>query len=233
MSGAGGVQLFRSWAHLDMASVLSGWYAGYHHHHNAAAAQAAGYHNLFNSIANFIEYEPYPKRRKVDHHHHHHHKNGGAAVAAAAYGYAVDFQDYHHHHHHHELTHKEARGAGSGAAGINSSGSLYRPYTTVQQQQDAAVAAKAAKSKTSKFQDSTSTYHHHGSISDTVGSADGLLLSADELHEASTPADEAERQDAGRITFDHLFPEILCLIFSKLDIQSLGRAAQVCIKIFV
>ena len=43
-------------------------------------------------------------------------------------------------------------------------------------------------------------------------------------HRAKSEADLKERDGT---TIDNLFPEILCLIFEKLDLQSKGRAAQV------
>ena len=204
----GGVQLFRSWSHLEMASVLSGWYAGYHHH-NAAAA--ASYHNLFN-IANFIEYEPYPKRRKLDH-------KTAAAAAAVAYGRyhhqgnvaaeggAADF----------ELSHKEVSRANS---------SLYRPYTHDSLNSNGVNGGK----KSSKYlQDNVpggkgghgAGHGHHGH--------DRLMLGHEELDQECGHEDElaAQVQDQGKYTMENLFPEILSLIFNKLDIQSLGRAAQV------
>ena len=167
-TNGGGVQLFRSWSHLDMASVLSGWY---------------GY-NLFN-IANFIEYEPYPKRRKLELH-----KN---ASAAAAYhrgisGYELQNSDY-------ELTHKEVKRVNS---------SLYRPYS------------EASKAKASKYGQQESAHHQ----------ADRRLDEGSE-EEDSCEIEEVEQDADTRITIDNLYPEILCMIFKKLDIQSLGRAAQV------
>ena len=38
---------------------------------------------------------------------------------------------------------------------------------------------------------------------------------------------EEEQERDGRTTIDNLFPEILCLVFEALDLQSKGRAAQV------
>ena len=38
---------------------------------------------------------------------------------------------------------------------------------------------------------------------------------------------EADLKERDGTTIDNLFPEILCLIFEKLDLQSKGRAAQV------
>jgi len=42
-----------------------------------------------------------------------------------------------------------------------------------------------------------------------------------------TKTEEFKERD-GTTTIDNLFPEILCLVFEKLDLQSKGRAAQVC-----
>ena len=201
----GGVQLFRSWSHLEMASVLSGWYAGYHHHHNAAQA-AAGYHNLFN-IANFIEYEPYPKRRKLE--------NAAAhQKAAAAYGrYMHQHQaanggdDF-------ELTHKEV-------SRVNSS--LYRPYT---HQESTSNVKKSTKylQENGSLGGKGSNHHHSQQLHDR------LMFNGDhELHNHQGDGDHESQQDAdaGKMTMDKIFPEILSMIFNKLDIQSLGRAAQV------
>ena len=44
-------------------------------------------------------------------------------------------------------------------------------------------------------------------------------------HRAKSEADLKDQRDG--TTIDNLFPEILCLIFEKLDLQSKGRAAQV------
>ena len=41
-----------------------------------------------------------------------------------------------------------------------------------------------------------------------------------------TKTEEFKERD-GTTTIDNLFPEILCLVFEKLDLQSKGRAAQV------
>ena len=137
------VQLFRSWSHIDMASVLSGWY---------------GY-NIFN-IANFIEYEPYPKRRKLDK------QNAYRGVEAAG--------DY-------ELTHKDCSRVQGPV--------IYRPF-----------AADSGQQKSKKEKQKPEV----------------VILPAEE----SAPSD-------GETNINHLFPEILCLIFKQLDLQSKGRAAQV------
>merc|ERR1712223_1865315 len=42
-----------------------------------------------------------------------------------------------------------------------------------------------------------------------------------------TKTEEFKERD-GTTTIDNFFPEILCLVFEKLDLQSKGRAAQVC-----
>jgi len=135
-----------------MASVLSGWY---------------GY-NLFN-IANFIEYEPYPKRRKLD-------KPGYRGVEACGQA------DY-------ELTHKDPHSR-------IPQGGIYRPYVD------------------------NSHIHHHKQ-----------KAKKDQHKQKVVEVVEVEEEEAevdGRTTIDNLFPEVLCLIFQKLDRQSKGRAAQVC-----
>jgi len=131
-----------------MASVLSGWY---------------GY-NLFN-IANFIEYEPYPKRRKLDK------TNTYRAVEQSGCDY--------------ELTHKEC------SSRVPANG-IYRPFTELP----------------------------HGKLK---------KRSSEKQKPEVVHIEEEEVEEAdGRVNINNLFPEILCLIFQKLDLQTKGRAAQVC-----
>ena len=149
--GTTSVQLFRSWAQLDMASVLTGWY---------------GY-NIFN-IANFIEYEPYPKRRKLDK------QNQYRATDSSN-------QEY-------ELTHKVPT-------------AIYRPY-------------------------SDSTLKHKSKKSAEKHKPEVVVLDEEEEDKECVLID-------GRTSIDNLFPEILCLIFEKLDLQTKGRVAQVNIYFFL
>ena len=148
-------QLFRSWSQLDMASVLSGWY-GYNIHHN-----------IFN-VANFIEYEPYPKRRKLD-------KSNSYRTTEQAYE-----QEY-------ELVHRDS------ASRVKKHNVAYRPYSDLQHN----VKQKPSKKSYSKSDSQIKT----------------------------RVKNEEEPQDG--TTIDNIFPEILCLIFETLDLQSKGRAAQV------
>ena len=143
-----------------MASVLSGWY---------------GY-NIFN-VANFIEYEPYPKRRKVDK------SNNYRQVAVA------EPQDY-------ELKHEKRTGKAAHVV-------TFRPYSEVQQQhqQQQRPTVKKRYSKSEAAREKCRTRH--------------------------------ERSPEEGTTVDNLFPEILCLIFEKLDVQSKGRAAQVTLCSFL
>jgi len=147
-------QLFRSWSQLEMASVLSGWYHPY---------------NIFN-VANFIEYEPYPKRRKLD--------------KAANYR-PVEYceQEY-------ELSHRDSTQMVKGHV-------TFRPYTDIQQQMTQQTNRQTNKKRYNK---------------------------ADHREKARV----RDREPQEGTTIDNLFPEILCLMFEKLDIQSKGRAAQVC-----
>lgn len=151
-------QLFRSWSQLDMASVLSGWY-GYNIHHN-----------IFN-VANFIDYEPYPKRRKLD-------KSNNYRTTEQAYE-----QEY-------ELVQRDS------SSRVKNHRVSYRPYSDLQH----TVKQKPSKKSYSK---------------------------SDSQIKTRVKNDE-EPQDG--TTIDNLFPEILCLIFEKLDLQSKGRAAQVCCR---
>ena len=128
-----------------MASVLSGWY---------------GY-NIFN-IANFIDYEPYPKRRKLDK------QNTYRAVDQPS---GCDY----------ELTHKECSRVQT---------SIYRPFSE---------SSSKHKKKYSEKQ-----------------KPEVVHIEEEEVEEVD-----------GRININNLFPEILCLIFQKLDLQAKGRASQV------
>lgn len=197
-----------------MASVLSGWCYGY---------------NIFN-IANFIEYhdhhqqqqQPLPKRRKlvdnnnaymaVDHRVHHggysHHQEVVLGRKKAGSGHH-HHQHAHHHHHHHGHQQQTVNNSSS------SSCPIYRPFSI----SSGRGAADKAVNKNSKQQQ--------------------LLLSEKQLAQLSVDASAAavddtdsssclNNNDAGRTTIEHIFPELLCLIFERLDLQSKGRAAQVC-----
>ena len=167
-----------------MASVLSGWY---------------GY-NLFN-IANFIEYEPYPKRRKLDNN-----KAGGGGyrgIEAAASGQAAAaVGDY-------ELSHKEpgnrAGMVGSGGSRsvgqVGRAGAIYRPYID-------------------NISHIPHKHHHKHAKKDH-------LLKQKVVEVVEVEEEEEVEPEGGRTTIANLFPEVLCLIFEKLDLSSKGRVAQV------
>ena len=63
---------------------------------------------------------------------------------------------------------------------------------------------------------------------------DELSLAQDELHKSTTYSQDADQDftGQGKVTINHVFPEILTLIFEKLDVQSRGRAAQVRFSLF-
>ena len=136
-----------------MASVLSGWY-GYN------------IHNIFN-VANFIEYEPYPKRRKLDK--------------------SNNYRTTENHPQEYELVHRDS------ASRVKNHHVSYRPYSDLQH------SVKQKPSKKSYLKSDTQV--------------------------KTRVKNEEEPQDG--TTIDNIFPEILCLIFEKLDLQSKGRAAQV------
>ena len=145
--------LGRTWSQLEMASVLSNWY-GYNIHHN-----------IFN-VANFIEYEPLPKRRKLD-------KSNNYLSTEQPELVCVDTP-----------TNTTTR--------VRSHHVSYRPYSDVQQ-----VKQKSSRQKTTKSEVVTK-----------------VRVQVPELPTEGTKIDD-------------LYPEILCLIFEKLDWQSKGRVAQV------
>ena len=172
-----------------MASVLSGWY---------------GY-NLFN-IANFIEYEPYPKRRKLDK------QNGYRSVADSAADY--------------ELSHKDSRGGTSRMAAAAAGGSsIYRPYI-----ENSFKHRSAASRRSERKQRLHHLHNQHNQpevvhIPETEEDDDAAAAAL----RAAAEADDAQNGGSGgsRTRIDHLYPELLCLIFEKLDRQSKGRVAQV------
>lgn len=145
-----------------MASVLSGWYG------------VPGY-NIFN-VANFIDYEPYPKRRKLEK------SNNYRPVDYIDQDYDYD------------------------STLLVKGHVTFRPYSEIQ----AASLASLANLQTSRHENKK-RYHK-----------------AEHREKARRGVDK-ETRDEGT-TIDNLFPEILCLIFEKLDIQSKGRAAQVCCR---
>ena len=136
-----------------MASVLSGWY---------------GY-NIFN-VANFIEYEPYPKRRKLD-------NSNNFLTPESLPPCDVDL--------------RESR------TRVRSHSVSYRPYSDLHHN-------TGVKQKSSKKQ---------------------LSGRSDAVVRARVQQDQAPQQEG--TTIDDLFPEILCLVFEQLDLQSKGRVAQV------
>ena len=140
---------------LEMASVLSGWY---------------GFHNIFN-VANFIEYEPYPKRRKLD-------KSNNYLTTESLP--PCEIQE-------------------SNTRVRSHSNVSYRPYSDLHQH------STGVKQKSSKKQ---------------------LSGKSDVAVRSRVQQDLATQQPEGT-TIDDLFPEILCLIFEQLDLQSKGRVAQV------
>ena len=143
-----------------MANVLSSWY---------------GY-NIFN-VANFIDYEPYPKRRKVD-------KLNSCLSVEPHVQYRHDY----------ELKHKETAACRAKSHVACSSSSSSRPYSEAQQSQ---VGRQQKKP--------------------TVHKADPDVAGREGGEEAAQ----------GTTTIHRLYPEILCLIFEMLDVESKGRAAQV------
>lgn len=147
--------LGRTWSQLEMASVLSNWY-GYNIHHN-----------IFN-VANFIEYEPLPKRRKLD-------KSNNYLSTEQPELVCGD-----------TTTNTTTR--------VRSHHVSYRPYSDVQQQ----VKQKSSRQKTTKSE----------------------VVTKVRVQVAELPSEGTK--------IDDLYPEILCLIFEKLDWQSKGRVAQVC-----
>ena len=142
-----------------MASVLS-----------AASWYDYTIHNIFN-VANFIEYESYPKRRKLDNSNRYHSANEN--LTSSEY----------------ELDSKSR---------VRSHQVIYRPYSDIQQQHD------SVKHKLSKKAYKRQREHDVG---------------------LETQTEEENRQQGTSI--DKLYPELLCLIFEKLDLQSKGRVAQV------
>ncbi len=195
-----------------MASVLSGWCYGY---------------NIFN-IANFIEYhdhhqqqqQPLPKRRKL--------VDNNAAYRA------VDHLVHHGHQYGHQQQqqqHQEAvlgrKKAGSGGGhmqqhqtinSITGSCPIYRPFSINS-------GRGGAVDKTTSINNSKSSKQ----LSDKQQqqqqlAAEALALAAAEAESSSS------NSDGGRTTMDNIFPELLCLIFQQLDLQSKGRAAQVLLK---
>ena len=143
---------------LEMASVLSGWY-GYN------------IHNIFN-VANFIEYEPYPKRRKLD-------KSNNYLTPESS------------------LPPCESECREASNTRVRSHHVTYRPYSDLHHN-------TGVKQKSSKKQLS--------------GKSDVTVRARVQQDLVSPPEGT---------TIDDLFPEILCLIFEQLDLQSKGRVAQV------
>ena len=127
-------------------------------------------HNIFN-VANFIEYESYPKRRKLDNSNRYH-----TAENLTSSEYELDSNSR-----------------------VRSHQVIYRPYSGIQQQHDS-VKHKLSKKAYKRQRDNE------------VG--------------LQTQTEEENRQQPGT-SIDKLYPELLCLIFEKLDLQSKGRVAQV------
>ena len=152
-----------------MASVLSNWYG----------------FNIFN-VANFIEYEPYPKRRKLDK------SNNYLATETLSTDY--------------ELVHRDRETTSSLTTRVRNPHVSYRPYSDLHQGQrhQGSVKLKSGSSRSQK--------------AGCYNKCDGAVVKS---------RVQSDQEPAEGTTIDDLFPEILCLIFEKLDLQSKGRAAQV------
>ena len=156
-------------AGMEMASVLSNWYG----------------FNIFN-VANFIEYEPYPKRRKLDK------SNNYLATENLTTDY--------------ELVHRDRSETSSLTTRVRNPHVSYRPYSDLHHGQRG----------------------HGGSVKPKTGSRSQKSGCGHKCDGAVVKNRvQSDQEPAEGTTIDHLFPEILCLIFEKLDLQSKGRAAQV------
>ncbi len=191
-----------------MASVLSGWCYGY---------------NIFN-IANFIEYhdhhqqqqQPLPKRRKL--------VDNNAAYRAVDHLVQYGHQQQQQQHQEAVLGRKKAGSGGhmqqhQTINSITGSCPIYRPFSINS-------GRGGAVDKTTSINNSKSSKQ----LSDKQQqqqqlAAEALALAAAEAESGSS------NSDGGRTTMDNIFPELLCLIFQQLDLQSKGRAAQVLLKI--
>ena len=70
-------------------------------------------------------------------------------------------------------------------------------------------------------------HHHHSTGVKQKSSKKQLSGKSEVAVRARVQQELVSQQQTGGTTIDDLFPEILCLIFEQLDLQSKGRAAQV------
>lgn len=158
-------------------------------------------YNIFN-IANFIEY--------------HHHDQQQQPLPKRRKlvdnnGYrAVDHHGYQQLHHHQDVVALgRKRPAAAGGHTTTAAGCpIYRPFSihSSREQQQQLAGEKSGKKQLGGDKQQREQ------------------LAAEDLSPAAV---EQADGSSGTTTIEHLFPELLCLIFEKLDLQSKGRVAQV------